>query len=78
MDTLKNEEDKGGRRVNEKIVKEYLKLLDELPKIIEAYDIKHSYLSKHSQISRTTLLRKLKNKSFEGEEALRLLKAINR
>jgi len=66
------------RRVNEKIVTDFLELIEKLPEVIDAYGIKKTYLSKQSKIPRATLDRKLKSKAFHGEELLLLVKAINR
>lgn len=71
-------QESGRKRVNEKIVTDFLQLLDELPEVIKVYDIKKTYLSRQSKISRATFERKLKAKNFDGEEALRIVKAINR
>ena len=67
-------------RINEQIILDYLKLVEKIPTIIEAYGLKSEYLIKQSKISKATFYRKVDGKVWakQAKETLKLAKAINR
>jgi predicted transcriptional regulator len=65
-------------RINIRIVEDFLSLQKRLPEIIELYGLKHKYIYETAGIPKVTYFRKLKLKSFDGEEMLRICEAINK
>jgi predicted transcriptional regulator len=64
-------------RVKASIATDFIKLQNDLPRILEMYNISVLWLSKKSGIHEATIRRKLKDKSFKGEELQKLIEVIN-
>ncbi len=64
-------------RVKSSIATDFIELQNNLPRILEMYNISVLWLSKKSGIHEATIRRKLKEKSFKGSELQKIIEAIN-
>lgn len=66
------------RRIDIEAVERFIEVQNKVPAIIKAFGMSITYVCEKSGIPRATFDRKVKAKSFTGEEMLKICRAINR